>query len=154
MAVAVAGAVLREARVADLPACAEIVNDVIDETPWLPRIKSREKIAAMFGPDLLSRRLVLVAEVGGRIAGYLSMTPEGLIPALYLVPGQRGLGLGKQLLDEAKARRPGGLSLTVFEPNHAARRFYEREGFTEDPAARDDTAEEGVPILLYRWGRR
>jgi GNAT superfamily N-acetyltransferase len=154
MAVAVAGAVLREAWVADLPACAEIVNELIDETPWLPRIKSREEIGAMSGPDLLSRRLVLVAEVGGRIAAYLSMTPEGLIPALFLVPGQRGLGLGKQLLDEAKARRPGGLRLTVFEPNHAALRFYAREGLTEDPAAREDTTAEGVPIRLCRRGGR
>jgi GNAT superfamily N-acetyltransferase len=154
MAVAVAGAVLREAWVADLPACAEIVNDLIDETPRLPRIKSREEIGDMSGPDLLSRRLVLVAEVGGRVAGYLSKTTEGLIPALCLVPGQRGLGLGPQVLDEAKARRPGGLRLTIFEPNHAAHRFYAREGLTEDPAAREDTPAQGVPIRLCRRGGR
>jgi GNAT superfamily N-acetyltransferase len=154
MAVAVAGAALREAWVADLPACAEIVNDVIDETPWLPRIKSQEDSAAMFGPDLLSRCLVLVGEVGERIAAYLSKTTECLISAPYLVPGKRWPGLGKQLLDEAKARRPDGLRLTIFEPNHAALRFYAREGLTEDPAAREDTTAEGVPIRLCRRGGR
>lgn len=154
MAVGVASVTVRAAAVADLPACAAIVNDVIDETDWLPRIRTRAEIAALFDAGLLARRTVLVAEDAGRVGGYLSMSPEGLIPALYLVPGLRGQGVGRQLLDEAKALRPAGLTLTVFEPNHAARRFYEREGFAEDPAGRDDTAQEGVPILLYRWGGR
>lgn len=142
---------VRPAQPADLPACAAIINDVIDETPWLPRLKSRAEIAALFGPELLASRTLFVAEQGGAVRGYMSMTPEGRIPALYLVPGLRGLGIGARLLAEAKARHPGGLSLTVFEPNHDARRFYAREGFAEDPAGRDDAAEEGIPILFYRW---
>ncbi len=142
---------LRLAQAADLPACAAIVNDVIDETPWLPRTKTRDEIAALFTPDLLSRRVLLVAEAGGEIAGYLSATPEGLIPALFLAPAYRRQGIGARLLDAAKAHFPGGLSLTVFEANAEARRFYEREGLVEDPSGRDEDTEEGIPMLLYRW---
>jgi RimJ/RimL family protein N-acetyltransferase len=43
------------------------------------------------------------------------------------------------------------VELTVFEPNLAARRFYEREGFAEVPEGRDEGSEEGIPILLMRW---
>ena len=93
---------------------------------------------------------MLVAEVDGEVAGYMTMSPGGMIPALYLVPAARGQGIGKALLDRAKAASHGIVNLTVFEPNHAARRFYEREGFCEVPESRK-VEEEGIPILLMRW---
>ncbi len=142
--------IIRAATAADLPACAEIINDYIDATEWLPRTASREEIAANFEPGLLQRRLVLVAENEGAVVGYMTMSPGGMVPALYLVPAARGQGIGKALLDRAKAESHGIVNLTVFEPNHAARRFYDREGFSEVPDARK-IEEEGIPILLMRW---
>lgn len=142
--------VIRAATVDDLPACARIINDYIDATGWLPRMKSRDEIAGFFGPELLGKRTVLVAEAGGSIAAYLSFS-EGRVFALYIDPDFRGQGLGRTLLDRVKQRHPDRVELTVFEPNFAARRFYEREGFAEVPEGRDETAEEGVPILLMRW---
>ena len=145
-------AIVREARPADLPACAAIVNDWVDEVDWLPRVMSREATAALFGPDLLEKRTVLVAEAG-RILGYLSLDEgEAFIRALYLAPAARGRGVGKALMDEAKRRSPKGLRLGVFEPNRA-RTFYGREGFREVPEGRKDAheTEEGVAELLMRW---
>jgi putative acetyltransferase len=142
---------IRAARVADLPACAGIINDYIDATDWLPRTLSRNKIAALFGPGLLDQRTVLVAEAGGGIVGYLSLGGDGFLPALYLAPGVRGRGIGAALLDQAKALRPEGIELTVFEPNAAAQRFYAREGFREVPGGRVTDTEEGVPTLRLRW---
>ncbi|OCW59211.1 hypothetical protein AWJ14_09125 [Hoeflea olei] len=144
--------VIRPAEAGDLAACAAIINAYIDATPWLPRTASREAIEDMFGPDLLDRRAVFVAEAGDGVAGYLSMDPEaGFIHALYLKPGHRGQGLGKALLDAAKHARPQGYELTVFEPNTEAQRFYRREGMIEVPEGRTADTEEGVPTLLMRW---
>jgi putative acetyltransferase len=142
---------IRPATEADLPACAAIINDYVDATDWLPRTRSHEEIAALFSVDLLHSRLVLVAEIGGEIGGYLTLTPEGEVPALYLAPRFRGLGLGKMLIDRVKAEHPSHLELTVFETNEAAKRFYEREGFREIPERRTDDTEEGVATLFMRW---
>ena len=142
--------IIRPATAADLPACAEIINDYIDATVWLPRTLSREQIAARFTPDMLASRTVLVAEIEDAVAGYMTMTSRGMVPALYLAPHARGRGIGKALLDRAKASSPERVELTMFEPNRAARRFYEREGFLEVPESRR-IEEEGIPILLMRW---
>lgn len=145
--------VIRAAVAADLPACAAIINDYIDATGWLPRTASQEEIAANFEPGLLDRRTVMVAERDDIVVGYMTMSPGGMIPALYLTPSARGQGIGKALLDRAKVSSHGVLNLTVFEPNHAARCFYEREGFAEVPEGRK-VEEEGIPILLMRWTAR
>lgn len=147
----VSGAVIRAAVAADLPACAEIVNDWLDEAGWLPRPKCRDEIAAMFEPALLTRRRMLVAEDAGQVVGYLTMAEDGDVPALYLAPPARGWGLGRRMLDRAKAMSADGITLRVWEPNTAARRFYAREGFIELPKRRDDAPEEGVPTLWLRW---
>lgn len=142
--------VIRPATVDDLRACATIINDYIDATEWLPRVKSREEIAGFFTPELLQKRTVLVADAGGEIAAYVSIA-DGWLYAIYVAPGHRGAGLGRLLLDHLKQRFPEKLELTVFEPNADARRFYEREGFHEVPEGRVDNTDEGIPVLLMRW---
>ena len=143
---------IRRATPADLPACAKIVNDYVDQTDWLPRMMSHSDIGAMFSADMLKTRYFLVAEEGGVIGGYLSMNEElGIVPGLYISPDLRGQGVGKALMDAAKQRRPGGLKLTVFEPNIRAKDFYEREGFVEVSEERSDDTAEGVPTLMMRW---
>ncbi|MBO6902395.1 MAG: GNAT family N-acetyltransferase [Rhizobiaceae bacterium] len=142
--------IIRPATVADLPACAAIINDYLDQTEWLPRTKSHEEVAGIFTAELLQKRTVLVADAGGEIAAYVSVA-DGFLYAIYIAPGYRRSGLGKILLDELKRQYPAQLELTVFELNEAARRFYEREGFHEVPERRDDKTEEGVPTLFMRW---
>lgn len=143
---------VRTAELADLPFCAAIINDYIDATEWLPRTISRDAVEALFVPSLLDQRTLFIAEEQGEILGYLSMNPQdGFVPALYLHPGARGKGIGRLLLDAAKAAHPDGLELTVFERNTEALRFYAREGFVEDPSRRDDKTDEGIPTLWMRW---
>ncbi|WP_435663872.1 N-acetyltransferase family protein [Hoeflea sp.] len=143
---------VRFATVSDLAVCAAIINDYIDATEWLPRTVDRKAVEDLFVPALLEKRTLFVAEEHGEILGYLSMSPDdGFVPALYLRPGGRGKGVGKMLLDAAKAAHPDGLELTVFERNIDALRFYQREGFHEDPARRDDSTEEGIATLWMRW---
>lgn len=135
----------------DLPECAPIINDYIDETEWLPRVLSHERIAAIFVPELLVRRRLLVAEQAGRVAGYLSLATDGFVPAIYVLASLRGRGLGRALLDAAKALSPEGLELAVFEANVPARRFYAREGFHELQGRRETATEEGIATLRLRW---
>ncbi|PHR22612.1 MAG: GNAT family N-acetyltransferase [Hoeflea sp.] len=139
------------ATTADLPVCAAIINDYIDATDWLPRTIDHAAVEALFVPALLDARTLFVAEEDGKILGYLSMSDDGFVPALYLRPEARGKGVGKMLLGAAKAAHPGGLELTVFERNTDALRFYQREGFHEDFTRRDTATEEGIPTLWLRW---
>jgi GNAT superfamily N-acetyltransferase len=74
---------------------------------------------------------VIVAEVGGTIAGFAAVL-GGELDGLFVEPDLWGKGIGKALVDAATliARRRG-LSLSV-TGNPAARGFYERCGFAAE----------------------
>jgi GNAT superfamily N-acetyltransferase len=72
---------------------------------------------------------VIVAEVGGEIAGFAAVV-GGELDGLFVEPDLWGQGIGRTLVEAAthEARRRG-LSLSVVA-NPRARRFYESCGFT------------------------
>ena len=74
-----------------------------------------------------------------------------VLEKLYVDPEAQNRGVGTALLDQAKALRPGGFVLWVFQKNTGAIRFYERHGF--DLVKLTDGAEnmEREPDALYRW---
>ncbi|HET9084243.1 MAG TPA: GNAT family N-acetyltransferase [Candidatus Limnocylindrales bacterium] len=76
---------------------------------------------------------------------------DTMVEQLYVRPEWIGRGVGRELLDLAKRRRPDGLELYCFAANGRARRFYERNGFV--PVAFGDGSgnEERQPDVLYRW---
>ena len=142
--------VIRPATPADLPACAAIINAYIDATDWLPRQHSHDAIAAFFSAGILETRQVFVADRGGAIQGYASFNPgTRFLSALYLRPEARGYGIGKALLDAVKAVAPSGFTLTVWQPSHRARQFYQREAFS---VTGEGTDENGLPVWHMRWG--
>lgn len=55
--------------------------------------------------------------------------PENFLVYIAVDPTYRGQGIGKKILDFAKADLDGGIALHV-EPENPAKRLYEREGFT------------------------
>jgi ribosomal protein S18 acetylase RimI-like enzyme len=69
--------------------------------------------------------------------------------ALYVLSDYYGVGVGQALLDRALGGRPA--QLWVAKENGRARRFYAKNGFTEDGAELADPALEGlVEIRMVR----
>jgi ribosomal protein S18 acetylase RimI-like enzyme len=109
---------------------------------------------------------VLVAEVDGRVVGYLGLCQA--IPlashshvlevnGLAVHPRSQGAGVGRALLEKAKeqVRRRGArkLSLRVLAPNTSARRLYESCGFEVEGVLRGEFLLEGEAVddVLMAW---
>lgn len=93
---------------------------------------------------------VWVAEVGGQVVGYARLTPTWL-DDLYVHPDHAGQGIGSALLDVAKAQRPDGFCLWVFEMNEPARGFYARHGLVELERTDGWANEEQQPDIRMAW---
>jgi chorismate mutase/GNAT superfamily N-acetyltransferase len=91
-----------------------------------------------------------VAERDGRVVGYLMLTRDWL-DDLFLEPDSCGQGIGATLLDVAKARRPDGFLLWVFESNQGARRFYRRHDLLELEATDGSDNAERAPDIRMAW---
>jgi putative acetyltransferase len=69
----------------------------------------------------------MVCDVDGRLVGFLSLLGNE-VGAIFVHPAFQRRGIGRSLMDRARAARPH-LELDVFEANMAGRRFYEEYGF-------------------------
>lgn len=74
---------------------------------------------------------------------------ETEISQLYVSPKFQGKGIGSYLLNQAKERSNGSLTLRTFEVNEKAQRFYRAHGF--DVQVGNSKNEEGLPDLECRW---
>ena len=135
---------VRQVEQRDVPDMARIVNSWIDDTEWMQRDLPAEDIESMLSVGL-SHREIWVA--GDPVQGYLSLEREiAHIWGFYCA--EPGSGIGKALLDRAKAGRDF-LSLNTHVPNTRAQQFYMREGFK--PVAE---LEEGQPSTLVTLEER
>ena len=136
----------------------------LDDAPAVAEVHLASRRAAAMPPSVhadpeflpfLTDRMATdegwVAEVDGEVVGYLRMTPTWL-DDLYVAPEHAGQGIGSALLDVAKARRPDGFSLWVFEMNAPARAFYARHGLVEREHTDGRDNEEQSPDLRMSWG--
>ena len=89
---------------------------------WLERI--------VCDPDtpLETCEWMLVAELEGRLAGYVAVS-ENHIENLYVDPEAQSAGVGARLLEAVEDRLSGSITLRCLVVNERARRFYERHGF-------------------------
>lgn len=146
-----ANVILRPARAFDAAPCAAIIDAWIEETTWLPRHLDAATIARHLREEVFATQTVTIAERDGEVAGFLALDRSGCVTSLYVATSDRRAGVGRRLLAEAKTAMEA-LHLWVFAANHAARRFYLREGFHEGRRSAGDNIE-GLPDVEYLWTR-
>lgn len=137
---------LREARAADLEALGRLEGEAFVE-PW-----RAADLATRLGR---ADHLLLVADRGDEVVGYALFqraAGEAELQRIAVPAGARGQGLGGRLLAEGlrRLRRAGDSAcfLEVRASNLAARRLYERAGFTLVGRRRSYYAD-GEDALLY-----
>jgi 2-methylcitrate synthase len=150
-----AAASIRPARTEDAAALAAIYRDARQAAlPGLVERHDDAGVAGWLATTLMRRHRVLLAESGGIPVGYIGFgrdaTRGPMVLHLYLAPERRGQGIGARLLAEAMAELGPRLSLFCIARNHAALRFYRRQGFHVIAGSDGAGTEEGEPDLLLR----
>ncbi|HEX2424413.1 MAG TPA: GNAT family N-acetyltransferase [Actinomycetota bacterium] len=142
---------LRRATFEDAGAIAEVFIASFGSLTFLPRLHTDDEHRAFIANVVLPQQEVVVAEDEAGIAGFIAMAHGDLIEHLYVRPDRQRRGIGTALLDEAKARMPGGFRLWVFQQNDQARRFYERNRLAVLELTDGSGNEEKTPDALYGW---
>lgn len=147
----VGGVELRRATADDDAQMAEVwLRSFAGALPTVTRAHPDDDVRRWVRDVLVAGGRTWVAVDGGRVVGLLALRP-GWVEQLYVDPAAQGRGIGAALLDQAKARNPGGLQLWTFQINAGARRFYAREGFVEVEHTDGAANEEREPDVRLTW---
>jgi putative acetyltransferase len=143
---------IRRARPADRP----ILFDVWERSVRATHTFLTEADIALLAPKVVDYlatdglEFVVVCDEDDRIAGFMALGADE-IEALFLAPEHLRRGLGTQLIEEARTRRPGvELTVDVNEQNVGARRFYEARGFVAEGRSELDDQGLQFPIIHMR----
>ena len=93
---------------------------------------------------------IYIAIYKNKVVGIIAFN-EDEVNQLYIHIDYQGEGLGRKFLELAKANSKGRLTLSTFEINHKAQRFYERNGFKI--IGRGFENEENLDDIKYEWVR-
>ncbi|WP_457205605.1 GNAT family N-acetyltransferase [Nocardioides sp. P5_C9_2] len=143
---------LRPAGPEDLPAVAEVhLAARRAAAPHMPAgVHPDDDVRRWVGSWDLTAREVWLAEADGALVGFAALTRTWL-DGLYVAPDAQRSGVGSVLLDLAKAQRPDGFGLWVFESNVPARAFYARHGLVELERTDGSANEEHLPDVRMAW---
>lgn len=89
-----------------------------------------------------------IALIDEEVVGMIAYN-DSEISQLYIHLEYQGIGIGRTLLNKAKAQSSGKLTLYTFEVNENAQRFYEKHGFVI--ISRGHENEENLPDIQYEW---
>ena len=140
---------IRRATLDDAGPLAELYLVTRDAAAMPPGLHPLDDVTNHLRTKRIGVNDVWVAEDGEPI-GFLILEDDDL-HWLFVHPSAQGRGVGTTLVDLAKAERPGGLALWVFEMNLPARDFYAKHGFVEVRRTDGDN-EEGAPDVRMTWG--
>ena len=87
-----------------MKACAAILNGWIDDTPWMPRVHDQVDVERHYRESVFAARDIVVADCGGVLAGFISLSDDHHVTGFYVDSAMRGSGYGKALLDCAKSK--------------------------------------------------
>ena len=134
----------RKGLIDDADRCADIVNNWIKTTKWVPRLYSKHELLKMIEEAIPYRELWVI---GNPVSAYVSFNKDlSQIVALYsYFPGK---GYGKILLDKVKEGREY-IQLWSHSANESAHRFYHREGFRK--SAYKEKGDDGIPEIQFKW---
>ncbi|MGY9046581.1 hypothetical protein P775_10795 [Puniceibacterium antarcticum] len=144
--------VLRPARSTDAGKLGAMLTAAVLENPWKPRLHSGAEDISFVGV-MIDRGWVTVAEDSDEQVplGFIARDRDE-VNALFIAPPARNSGVGRALLEHAKAASDA-LTLWTFQANEGAQRFYRREGFIELRRTDGRDNEERLPDVLLRWQR-
>lgn len=143
---------LRPAQPTDAGKLGAMITEAVAANSWKPVLHTGAEDIGHAG-RLIDRGWVTVAcDENGRVLGFIARNGD-VVQSLYVARHGQGMGVGKALLDAAKAVQPR-LTLWTFEANTGAQRFYEREGFTVAERTDGRENEEGLPDIRYVWQAR
>ena len=108
-----------------------------------------DEAARVFRNVIRARCALWVGTADARVVAYLAMK-DAYIDRLYVEPGEWRHGWGTRLVLFAKSLCPAGLALHTHQENHAARRLYEKHGFTVVRFG-VSAPPESAPDVEYRW---
>jgi GNAT superfamily N-acetyltransferase len=140
--------VVRRATSRDAEAVARLFDRALSAMTYLPVVHTFDENLAWFGARISEDEAWVWED--GEVRGYMLLGADELLH-LYLDVGYTGNGIGTQLLELAKRRRPEGFTLWTFQQNEGARRFYERHGLRAIAFGDGSGNEERVPDVRYEW---
>jgi GNAT superfamily N-acetyltransferase/chorismate mutase len=147
--VTVSEVAIRRADEGDAEAVASVYLTARGAAPMPPPVHTPDAVRYWLAGRLQEDE-VWVAEADGAVTAYLRLT-DAWLDDLYVAPGHAREGIGSALLDLAKAQRPGGFCLWVFEQNQPAREFYRRHGLIELESTDGSANEERTPDVRMAW---
>lgn len=120
------------------------------EAGWIPSESTphQDRAAARL---LLRRTEVTLARRRFRVLGFIALSGK-IVQALYLAPEAVGQGLGRSLIEHAKARTDR-LELWTHQANSAARGFYVKQGFYEKRLTNGEDNDDRLPDVHLVWAR-
>jgi GNAT superfamily N-acetyltransferase len=143
---------LRPAQSGDLAQVADVfISARRAAAPQMPPfVRPDDQVRAWVQAWDLTQYDVWVAERDSAVVGLARMKDDWL-DDLYVDPRHQHVGIGTALLEVAKALRPGGFCLWVFESNAPARGFYRRRGLLELERTDGSANEERSPDVKMAW---
>lgn len=146
---------LRPAEATDAEAVAHVYAETrLASVPAMPPpIHSEHEDREFFAGLINGTAEVWLAEsVGPEPDALAFLAIEGdWVHSLYVRPGFTGQRIGAALLDLAKASRPDGFALWVFESNVRAQQFYVRHGLIAVRRTDGSANEERAPDIHMLW---
>ncbi len=103
---------------------------------------------ARWRSELVPIARIVVAEIEGAMAGFVTIDGTGYLDQLVVGPAHWGSDTARLLMDEAKRLSPEGVTLKVNADNARAIRFYKRSGFVKTG---DEENSSGRAVDVMEW---